>query len=164
MMAIPFHATTRIKLGAGAPVLNAAKETIGINVSAKTVKNKVAPPFRTVNFQIHFGKGIFEHEELFDVLREAGPRVIGDVEISLTGTGAWKELLVVKVETGEILVSKKFHKPDFKEIMTNPEYESYIQDIIEAVMVRTGNSIPATEEELQDEVSAADYVDRDIEV
>jgi len=163
-MAIPFHATTRIKLGAGAPILNAAKETIGINVSAKTVKNKVGPPFRTALFQIHFGKGIFEHEEIFDVLREAGPRIIGDVEISLTGMGAWKELLVVKVETGEILVSKKFHKPDFKEIMTDPQYEAYIQDMIENVMVRTGNSVPMTEEESQNTINEADYVEGDIEV
>ena len=64
--AIPFHATTRIKLGAGQPIKD-GDDVIGINVSAKTIKNKVAPPFRKVDFEIHFGVGIKEHEQIFDV-------------------------------------------------------------------------------------------------
>ena len=38
--AIPFHASVRIKLGAGQQIKNKDKEVIGINVSAKTIKNK----------------------------------------------------------------------------------------------------------------------------
>ena len=44
--AIPFHASTRIKLGAGQQIKD-GDDVIGIHVSAKTIKNKVAPPFRT---------------------------------------------------------------------------------------------------------------------
>ena len=57
-MAIPFHSSVRIKLGAGSQILNKDKEPIGINVSAKTIKNKVSAPFRKCDFEIHFGKGI----------------------------------------------------------------------------------------------------------
>jgi recombination protein RecA len=87
-MAIPFHASVRIKLGAGQQIQNKNGDIIGINVSAKTVKNKVAPPFRMANFQIHFGKGIVEHEEIFDVLRDAGERTIDGKVVCVEGTTA----------------------------------------------------------------------------
>ena len=56
--AIPFHSSVRIKLGAGQKIENKEKEIIGIHVSAKTIKNKVAPPFRKVDFEIHLEKAL----------------------------------------------------------------------------------------------------------
>jgi recombination protein RecA len=138
-MAIPFHSSVRIKLGAGQQIQNKEGEIIGINVSAKTVKNKVAPPFRMANFQIHFGKGIFEHEEIFDVLRDAGERQIGDNIVCVSGTGAWKVLTVTSVSQGRTLVEKKFHKSEFGEIMRDPQYKDHVDSLIAEVMVRTGD-------------------------
>ncbi len=134
--AIPFHASVRIKLGAGQQITNKEKEVIGINVSAKTIKNKVAAPFRTCKFEIHFGKGIFEHEQVFDELRKFGSAVIDNKQIEISGTGAWKKLFVSDSKTGEVLVEKKFYKAEFGDIWKNPEYSKYIDGLLEAAMVR----------------------------
>ena len=138
--AIPFHSSVRIKLGAGQKIENKKKEVIGINVSAKTIKNKVAPPFRTVNFEIHFGIGILEHEQVFDELRKAGPSIVGDNKIELVGTGAWKSLLVHNQKTGEVLIEKKFYKADFNEVWNDPVCSNYVNDLLEATMVRKMSS------------------------
>ena len=134
--AIPFHSSVRIKLGAGQRIENKDKEVVGIHVSAKTIKNKVSPPFRTANFEIHFGVGIKEHEQVFDLLRKQGSVIIGDSEISMSGTGAWKTLLVNKVATGEVVIEKKFYKAEFNEVWEDPQYKSYIDDMLELTMVR----------------------------
>ena len=134
--AIPFHSSVRIKLGAGQQITNKDKETIGINVSAKTIKNKVAPPFRTVNFEIHFGKGIVEHEQVFDMLRKFGSAEINGKSIALKGTGAWKTMEVVDTSTGEVMLEKKFYKADFNQVWKDPEYKPYIDDLLEACMIR----------------------------
>ena len=134
-MAIPFHSSVRIKLGAGSQILNKDKEPIGINVSAKTIKNKVSAPFRTCNFEIHFGKGIREHEQVFDLLRKHGPEVINGQTIEVGGNGAWKTLNVWS-EDGEEIVEKKFYKADFHEIINHPEYGQYIDLLLEKAMIR----------------------------
>jgi len=136
--AIPFHASTRIKLGAGQQIKE-GDDVIGIHVSAKTIKNKVAPPFRKIDFEIHFGVGIKEHQQIFDILRKNGPEVIDGKEISVSGTGSWKCFSVVNVGTGESIIEKKFHKPKFDEIMKNREYSLYIDDLIEKVMTKKLN-------------------------
>ena len=134
--AIPFHSSVRIKLGAGQKIENKDKEVIGIHVSAKTIKNKVSPPFRTVNFEIHFGKGIKEHEQIFDVLRKFGNYEHDGKNIEISGTGAWKTLMISDAKTGEVIAEKKFYKADFEEVMKDPQYSSYVDALIEGAMVR----------------------------
>ena len=135
--AIPFHSSVRIKLGAGQPITNKEKEVIGINVSAKTIKNKVSPPFRTVNFEIHFGIGIKEHEQIFDVLRKHGPEEINGNMIEISGTGAWKMLSVKNIKSGKKLVEKKFYKAEFDSILQDSEYGPYCDALLEKAMTKT---------------------------
>ena len=133
--AIPFHSSIRIKLGAGQQIKE-GDDVIGINVSAKTVKNKVAPPFRTVNFQIHFGKGIVEHEEMFDVLRKHGPVTHENLDIALEGTGGWKTLTVADNTTGEVIVEKKFRKNEFSDLLKDREYSDYVDIVLDKAMTK----------------------------
>jgi recombination protein RecA len=132
---IPFHASIRIKLGAGQQIKD-GEDVIGIHVSGKTIKNKVAAPFRKIDFEIHFGVGIKEHEQMFDILRKNGPEVVGKNEISVSGTGSWKTLTVTNIKTGEIIVEKKFHKPKFNEIIADKEYSEYIDTLLEKIMIK----------------------------
>jgi hypothetical protein len=135
LKSIPFHSSVRIKLGAGQQILDKNKNVIGINVSAKTIKNKIAAPFRSCNFEIHFGKGIKEHEQVFDILRANGPEKFGDKVVEIAGTGAWKSLIVRNLQN-EILVDKKFYKAEFDQILKDPELGPYCDDLLERAMVK----------------------------
>lgn len=135
-MAIPFHASVRIKLGAGAQIKGPKDEVVGIMVSARAIKNKVAPPFRTANFRIIFGKGIEEHEELFDLLREYGPDMVNNHQVEVDGASSWKTLTVTN-EKNEKIIEKKFHKPSFCEIMNDVKYKPWVDGLIEKALTRT---------------------------
>ena len=138
--AIPFHSSVRIKLGAGQPIQDKDKNIIGINVSAKTIKNKVSAPFRICNFEIHFGIGIKEHEQLFDFLRKHGPENIKEKIVEIGGTGSWKTLTVSDAKTGEVFTEKKFYKSDFDQVLANEEYKEYLEDLMEAALVKKSHA------------------------
>ena len=168
--AIPFHSSVRIKLGAGQQIKDKNGTVIGINVSAKTIKNKVAPPFRMCNFQIHFGKGVFEHEEIFDVCRihcKDNDVIADGKHLSLTGTGAWKTLNIADAETGEILTEKKFYKADFINVINDKEYTGYVYTILSHAMrtkLGLSNSIDIDPESYEEMKQLSETLTNDLEL
>lgn len=138
-MAVPYAASTRIKIGTGAHVKDKADNVVGIEVTAKTIKNKVGRPFREATFQIHFGVGVVDHENLFDSLRAhcdaKGPANVDGVLVSVEGTGAWKEWKGVDASTGETVFEKKFYKADFDKIINDPQNKVYMDGLMDEAFI-----------------------------
>lgn len=155
--AVPFHASVRLKLSGGSKI-EVKDELVGINVIARVIKDKVAPPFRKVDFQIHFGRGIVEHEEIFDVLREhcasKGPLEKDGKLIHVEGTGGWKTLAVKNAQTNVVELEKKFTKNRFDEVINDPVFGPYVEDLLEHVMVKTPDQVRRDDVEVEKEEQA----------
>ena len=106
--ALKFYSSVRIDLRRG-EAIKVGAEIVGTRVRAKVVKNKVAPPFRSAEFDLMFKSGISKEGDIvdigvtFDIVKKAGTFfAYGDIKMGQGRENA-KEYLIQHPElTAEI--------------------------------------------------------------
>ena len=124
--ALKFYASVRIDVRRGEQLKNGS-EVLGNRTRAKVVKNKVAPPFRSAEFDMLYGEGISKEGSLLDLALER------DI---IHKSGAWFSYKDQRIGQGREN-TRKFLKE-------NPDVAEEIDAIIRAeLMAAKGDEAPA---------------------
>lgn len=127
--ALKFYASVRIDIRK-IQTLKQGEEPIGNRTKAKVVKNKVAPPFKTAEFDIMYGEGISYEGEIIDY----------GIKLDIVDkSGAWLSYGGSKLGQG-----RENAKAFLKE---NPELREEIADKIRAQIVGTNLQSDSDDEE-----------------
>jgi len=124
--ALKFYSSVRIDVRKGEPIKDGS-DIIGTHTRAKIVKNKVAPPFKTAEFDIMYGTGISHTGEIVDAGVELGV---------IKKSGAWFYYGETRLGQGRDNVKKLFED--------NREFAAEIEEKIMAA-VSEGEEITAIE-------------------
>ena len=120
--ALKYYASVRIDVRKS-EVLKNGSDSYGNHVKCKVVKNKVAPPFKTAEFDILFGTGISKSSEIMELAT-----TLGFVEKS----GSWFSYNGTKIAQGKDNARKYFEeRPDEMQALENKIRERIAQGEVE---------------------------------
>lgn len=122
--ALKFYASVRIEVRKGEPIKDGS-DNIGNRTKCKVIKNKVAPPFKTCEFDMIFGHGISKLGEILDYSVELG---------LVKKSGAWFSYNDMRIGQGRENAKKYISEnPDIQKeleekIMANAQKLAYSSD------------------------------------
>ena len=134
--ALKFYSSVRLDIRRIGAVKD-GDEVIGNETRVKIVKNKVAPPFRQAEFQILYGKGIYQKAEILD---------IGVKEGLVDKAGAWYSY------KGERIGQGKANAANF--LSEHIEISDEIEAQIRARLLDHGTPVEAAEKEKEGELES----------
>lgn len=113
--ALPFHASTRLRLKNKGQIKDSKKNTIGMTITSQVIKNRLGPPLRRADFPLYFDRGIDDKASWLQVMKEYK---------LVKQTGAWYTL---DFNGQEI----KFQSKDFEAILE--EYDGLTEKLYEEI-------------------------------
>ncbi len=131
--ALKFYASVRLDIRRIGQIKEAADNVLGNRTKVKVVKNKVAPPFKVVEFDIMYGLGISKEGEILDM----------GVELEIVQkSGSWFSYDGNKLGQGRDAVKNL--------LIDNPELADEIEKKIRDMI----NGLPAKEKERKEKEKA----------
>ena len=137
--ALPFHASTRIRLKNMGQIKDTAKNVLGMKCRAQIVKNRLGPPLRHADYAMYFDRGIDNYGGWLTVMKEHNL-----IKIS----GAWYTLVD---QNGD---EHKFLSKDWEDLITNnDELRQYVYELIcDKVILKYKEKLGIDDVEYTDEV------------
>lgn len=126
--ALKFYSSVRIEVRKGEAIKEDG-ETVGARTKCKVIKNKVAPPFKTCEFDMIFGHGISRMGEVVDYAVELG---------LIKKSGAWFSYNDMRIGQGREN-TKKF-------LMENEDIRLEIEEKVMANAQQLDNSLDMSDE------------------
>lgn len=126
--ALKFFASVRIDIRKGEPIKNGS-ELIGNKCKIKIVKNKVAPPFKTAEVDMLFGKGISRESSLMDFAIDSG---------IITKSGSWFSY------KGERIGQGKENAKEF--LLSHPEVMEEVENLLRETI--NNGTAPSSKDDL----------------
>ncbi len=127
--ALKFYASVRLDIRRIGQIKESADNVMGNRTRVKVVKNKVAPPFKVVEFDIMYGEGISKVGEIIDL----------GVELNvIKKSGSWFSYMDNKLGQGRDAVKSL--------LLDNPE-------LMEELEIKIKNKINGVEEDVVQEVA-----------
>ena len=116
--ALKFYASVRLDIRRQSPPIKDGDNAIGSRVKVKVTKNKVAPPFRTAEFDIMYGEGISKVGEIVDLGAEYN---------IVKKSGSWYSYGETKLGQGRDAVKQI--------LLDNPELATELEEKIKTAIV-----------------------------